>query len=89
MRTLTGTIILPMTLACAALAFSWSGAAGTARADGCYLCEGGGYVAYIGQDTWEMRKKAESAGCKVSGTTSTCSRPKATVTLAQPGGRRP
>lgn len=72
----------------AALVLGWCALPGQAWADGCYLCEGGGYVAYIGQDTWEMRKKAESAGCKVSGTTSTCSHPKATVTLKQPGARK-
>lgn len=50
-----------------------------ARADGCYLCEGGGYVQFVGSDTFELRKKAQAAGCKVSGTSGSCSNPKATV----------
>lgn len=51
-----------------------------ARADGCYLCSGGGYVAYTGDDTFDKRKKAqEQFGCQVSGTTSSCSNPKGTV----------
>lgn len=51
-----------------------------ARADGCYLCQGGGYVQYTGDDTFEKRKKAEQQfGCKVGGTTSSCSNPQGTV----------
>ena len=50
------------------------------QTDGCYLCEGGGYVKFKGPDTFEKRKKAkEQFGCKVSGTTGSCSNPKGTV----------
>ncbi|MBI4238487.1 MAG: hypothetical protein HY696_08750 [Deltaproteobacteria bacterium] len=57
-----------------------------ARADGCFLCEGGGYVAFTGEDTFEKRKKAtEQFGCKVSGTTSSCSHPKGTVSSLRRG----
>ena len=53
-----------------------------ARADGCYLCEGGGYVRYRGSDTFAKRKKArEKCGCKVTGTTSRCTNPKCTVSV--------
>ncbi len=48
-------------------------------ADGCYLCQGGGYVKYTGSDTFDKRKKAEALGCKVNGTTGSCSNPKGTV----------
>jgi len=50
-----------------------------AKADGCYLCSGGGYVKYNGDDTFDKRKAAAAQGCQVSGTTSSCSNPKATV----------
>ena len=50
-----------------------------AFADGCYLCEGGGYVKYKGADTFDKRKKAKSIGCKVTGTTGSCSNPKGSV----------
>jgi hypothetical protein len=50
------------------------------QTDGCYLCEGGGYVKFKGADTFDKRKKAkEQFGCKVSGTTGSCSNPKGTV----------
>ncbi len=53
-----------------------------ARADGCYLCEGGGYVRYRGSDTFAKRKRArEKCGCKVTGTTSRCTNPKCTVSV--------
>ena len=52
---------------------------GTAYADGCYLCEGGGYVKFKGSDTFDKRKKAQSLGCKVTGTTGSCSNPKGSV----------
>jgi hypothetical protein len=56
------------------------GYASPAFADGCFLCEGGGYVAFTGDDTFDKRKKAkEQFGCTVSGTTSSCSNPKGTV----------
>lgn len=55
------------------------GAMSDLRADGCYLCQGGGYVKYIGSDTFDKRKKAEKIGCKVSGTTGSCSNPKGVV----------
>jgi hypothetical protein len=48
-------------------------------ADGCYICEGGGYVQYYGEETFEMRKRAKAIGCKVTGTSSSCSNPKGTV----------
>lgn len=51
-----------------------------AQADGCYLCSGGGYVQFAGDDTFEKRQKAKSDfGCEVSGTTSSCSNPKGQV----------
>lgn len=52
-----------------------------ALADGCYMCEGGGYVKYKGDDTFDKRKKAQAMGCKVSGTTGSCSNPKGTVEI--------
>lgn len=71
--------ITPYIIAAAILASPLVGAR-LARADGCFLCEGGGYVAFNGEDTFEKRKKAaEQFGCKVSGTTSSCSHPKGTV----------
>jgi hypothetical protein len=61
------------------------GTAPAAMADGCFLCEGGGYVKYTGDDTFDKRKKAkEKFNCKVSGTTSSCSNPKGTVSYATP-----
>ncbi len=45
---------------------------GAARADGCYLCEGGGAVKFAGQDNWALRHKAEACGCKIVGTASAC-----------------
>lgn len=62
-------------LALAVLAVSFF-AIGELRADGCYLCGSGStaackdYCKYTGSDTWDNRKKCESAGCKVSGTSS-------------------
>ena len=56
-----------------------------AMADGCFLCEGGGYVKFTGDDTFEKRKKAkEKFDCKVNGTTSSCSKSKGTVSYATP-----
>jgi hypothetical protein len=46
--------------------------AGAARADGCYICEGGSYVKFAGEDSWAKRHKAEACGCKVLGNTSKC-----------------
>lgn len=52
-----------------------------ALADGCYMCEGGGYVKYEGDDTFAKRKEAkEKFQCTVSGTTGSCSNAKGTVT---------
>jgi hypothetical protein len=52
----------------------------SAQTDGCYLCEGGGYVKFKGADSSAKRKKAkDDYGCKVSGTTSSCSNAKGTV----------
>ncbi len=64
--------------ACIALAAAL-GQAAPAAADGCYLCEGGGYVRYVGEDTWDLRRKAQASGCKVTGTTGSCTNPKALV----------
>ena len=55
------------------------GTAGGLRADGCYLCKGGGYVRYAGSDTFNKRKKAEKIGCRVTGTTGSCSQSKGMV----------
>ena len=53
---------------------------GSAFADGCFICSGGGYVKYVGDDTFDARKKAEEQfGCQVSGTTSSCNGAKGTV----------
>ena len=53
-----------------------------AYADGCYLCKGGGYVKYRGSDTFRKRKQAKKkCNCKVTGTTSSCSNPKCTVSV--------
>lgn len=42
-------------------------------ADGCYLCTGGGYVKYEGEDTFDLRKQAKTEfGCEVTGTSSSC-----------------
>jgi len=61
------------------------GVSPAALADGCFLCEGGGYVAYKGDDTFAKRKKAkEQFGCKAHGTTSSCSKPKGTVSYRLP-----
>ena len=68
----------------AGLAFAMASAP-AAMADGCFLCEGGGYVKYTGDDTFEKRKKAkEKFGCKVTGTTGSCSQPKGTVSYRTP-----
>ena len=49
-------------------------------ADGCYTCKGGGYVKYKGDDTFAKRKDAkENFKCEVSGTSSSCSNAKGTV----------
>ena len=61
------------------------GTAPAAMADGCFLCQGGGYVKYTGDDTFDKRKKAkEKFDCTVSGTTSSCSNPKGTVSYLAP-----
>lgn len=53
-----------------------------ARADGCYVCAGGGYVRYRGSDTFAKRKEAKrKCGCTVTGTASSCSNPKCTVSV--------
>lgn len=52
-------------------------------ADGCYLCQGGGYVAFTGDDSFTKRREAkEKFACVVQGTTSECSRPKGSVSAA-------
>ncbi len=49
-------------------------------ADGCFLCKDGGYVKYVGEDTFPLRHKArDQFKCEVSGTVSECSNPKGTV----------
>jgi hypothetical protein len=49
-------------------------------AEGCYLCESGGHVAFEGNDSAAKRRKAkEQFACVVKGTTSACEKPKGTV----------
>ena len=51
-----------------------------AFADGCFICKDGGYVKYVGEDTFPLRKKAqEQLKCEVTGTVSFCSNEKGTV----------
>ncbi|MCD6497735.1 MAG: hypothetical protein J7M25_05435 [Deltaproteobacteria bacterium] len=70
-------VLAAMTLALALGAGTYQ-----AKADGCYLCEGGGYARYRGSDTFAKRKAAlKKCKCKVTGTTSSCSNPKCTVTV--------
>lgn len=45
----------------------------SAKADGCYICKGGSYVAYTGDDTQDKRKAAEACGCEIGGTRGDCS----------------
>lgn len=72
-----------------AMVLGVSSMAAPAFADGCFLCEGGGYVAYTGDDTFEKRKQAkEQFGCTVSGTTSSCSNPKGSVSWLPQGVQR-
>jgi hypothetical protein len=60
-----------MRLLLALLALAWLAA--PARADGCYLCAGGGsYVRYRGQDTWQKRHQAEACGCRIAAAASRC-----------------
>lgn len=50
------------------------------HADGCYLCQGGGYVEFTGDDSFTKRREAkEKFACVVKGTTSSCQRPKGSV----------
>lgn len=50
------------------------------HADGCYLCQGGGYVEFTGDDSFSKRREAkEKFACVVQGTTSSCQRPKGSV----------
>lgn len=52
-------------------------------ADGCYLCQGGGYVEFTGDDSFSKRRAAkEKFACVVQGTTSECQRPKGSVGAA-------
>jgi hypothetical protein len=61
------------------------GGAHLAYADGCYMCKEGGYVRYRGSDTFAKRRKAKKkCGCTVTGTTSSCSNPKCTVSARGP-----
>lgn len=58
-----------------------------ARADGCFLCEGGGYVKFAGDDTFAKRKEAlEKFSCKVSGSTGSCTHEKGSVGTRQKKG---
>lgn len=43
-----------------------------ARADLCYICEGGSYVKVNGSDTQDKRKAAKACGCKITGTRGSC-----------------
>ena len=53
-----------------------------ARADGCYICAGGGYARYRGKDTFAKRREAKKkCNCTVTGTTSSCTNPKCTVSV--------
>lgn len=62
----------------------------SAFADGCFICSGGGYVKYIGSDTFETRKKAEAQfGCQVTGTTSSCNGAKGTVSWLEKTSPQP
>lgn len=36
----------------------------------CFICKGGSYVCFNGDDTFDKRKKAKGIGCEVSGTSS-------------------
>ena len=60
------------------------------HADGCYLCQGGGHVAFKGDDTFAKRREAkEKFGCTVQGTASSCEHPKGSVsTLSQASDTR-
>lgn len=67
-------------LMCAVAALAIGTTGSIALADGCYMCSGGGYVAYTGDDTFDKRAAAKAQyGCDVSGTTSSCSGAKGTV----------
>lgn len=62
--------------------FFLAGVAEIARADGCYICAGGGYARYRGKDTFAKRREAQKkCNCKVTGTTSSCTNPKCTVAV--------
>lgn len=51
----------------------------SAQADGCYICKGGSYVAYTGDDTQDKRKAAQACGCEIGGTRGDCSAANLTV----------
>ncbi|MBX7148581.1 hypothetical protein K1X76_05800 [bacterium] len=55
-----------------AVGFIVAGYSTLAKADGCYICSGGSYVKYSGDDTQEKRKAAKECGCQVSGTRGEC-----------------
>lgn len=42
-------------------------------ADGCYICQGGSYVKYTGDDNQDKRKAAKACGCEIGGTRGDCS----------------
>lgn len=44
-----------------------------AFADGCYICQGGSYVKYTGDDNQDKRKAAKACGCEIGGTRGDCS----------------
>ena len=56
-------------------------------ADGCYICRGGSYVKFKGDDSEEKRKDASKCGCRVVGTQNPCDEKKVkilcTVNLVQ------
>ena len=52
---------------------TFAGTSLPALADGCYICSGGSYVKYSGQDNGDKRKAAKQCGCEVSGTRGDCS----------------
>ncbi|MBI4365642.1 MAG: hypothetical protein HY543_02370 [Deltaproteobacteria bacterium] len=64
----------------AAVILAGASAAAPAMADGCYLCEEGGYVRFEGSDTFDKRKEAKQQfGCTVTGTASSCTTSHGTV----------
>ena len=51
-------------------------------ADGCYICRGGSYVKFKGDDSEEKRKDASKCGCRVVGTQNPCDEKKVKILCA-------